>query len=600
MPEKDFDECGCSRNSLFSPPRRKLQDFQKALTTGSISMIYALDLFDFIEIKDRRENDKNYPYKGVDPVELQKYLLNSVRGTAAFRYFLKNLSLQTPLKSFSPDETKDRAVRQGNEFSVFRGSLTNLWLEIPTFYCLSEEQFSPNIQKEDIKYFFRFSTAGLIEVTIEIQIKDLPLIELLEFLLENRRNKYVSNEDSGKSPKPENDSISGKSRWDTAVENAVEFISQINWQASDSISRKTPENIGESEIEHLYFRPKAGEKNVSRRQRYSVVMLHNIECQNKKCRKRIPAAVIHEEISLLQCIMEGTLIAEKPGKLPLIPEVPKRKKLDFKDLSNWKDELCVFGEERCLIYFKELDVMETTQNHCENYADYWKSIVRGIEHSIAIRVTLNIIEAQTLKHLRLIPNLMLSITDDNLTPDDRERLKQFARRLSNIVNLLPSVRKVTVSASSFSSTHAVEKFQFLNDDCFHFSDILRNVSNNVDELTRFLMFFKQQQLQLTIDADNSKDAIRDRLITFLGLLLTIFSVCFLYFSFRADYTAVEFTMVNAQEIEKIETIRQFVASAFWIYIYSALGMFVLTLFLYNILKFFLKKFDEHRRNSKQS
>jgi len=70
--------------------------------------------------------------------------------------------------------------------------------------------------------------------------------------------------------------------------------------------------------------------------------------------------------------------------------------------------------------------------------------------------------------------------------------------------------------------------------CFKFSETLTNIQKNIDELTNFLTFFKQLQLQIRFDAENSREAKEDKKLNLIAIIFTVTSILYVSSSFMQD------------------------------------------------------------------
>lgn len=193
---------------------------------------------------------------------------------------------------------------------------------------------------------------------------------------------------------------------------------------------------------------------------------------------------------------------------------------NFEDLATWENELCIFAPERCLIYYSPDPIFlpgRTTAMEPVRQEDYWKCIVRGIEHTIAIRTALQVIQSNTTRELDKVPLLTKKITDGSISIEDEQYILHMADEVSNTFNMLPTLREILIPTSAFRASYAVNKFSYLN-NVLHLRDIQEHIERNVDELVIFLNKFTCVQLQAEIQRSELAIGIIGVLIATVALL----------------------------------------------------------------------------------
>lgn len=220
---------------------------------------------------------------------------------------------------------------------------------------------------------------------------------------------------------------------------------------------------------------------------------------------------------------------------------------DHVDVSTWENEICIFRPERGFIFFNNKHTLEASDKTVE-YKDYWRCIVRGVEYTVALRATLQLLESRTTRLLDSVPEILELLNSKNETHNvllknaeenkkrGEKRLKDLAEDLASVLKILPGLRSIAIPTNAFRSGHSVRKFKYLYNDCFNFKEILGNIQKNIDELTDFLTFFEQQQLQLDLDKKADDEAEKDRKLSLIALLLTITSIFYVFPSFVKDFS----------------------------------------------------------------
>lgn len=525
------------------------KNFDDAKPSGTVFVLHTYALFNFLENEDFNEIPKIYDF------------------------YIKEKNLCDE-KFSDVSQLEDQYIKDGDSFSIFKKRLHKAkinWLVKKTL-MYSVNPNSPN----ETKYYLRLSKNGIIEVREEFNIEDNMSVFLEDLLRFRKKDSRAKNSN-------ENDSL---------LEIVKKFVKLIIEDYPEKCSLKTEiKNIGEikTKPEHiakkdfylikfvqkwvlqilgnhsnLSSQPKGEKVELRERQRYVVIMFNNIECNKickkrwfdiikpkteKRCKNTISAKTLQENISVVQNILEGTLIFEEDSLSVFHPEAPQRVEKEIKDISTWKNEMCVFGTERCFIYFQPKTVLES-EGKVINYEDYWKCIVRGIEHTISVRTSLQILESATEKYMQQIPKLVTQfqkyekfdaekqINKKETYNEINKEINLLATNVSRILKYLPSLREVCVPTSAFRSSHAVDKFQFLNEECFRFTDILNHIQQNIDEMTNFLLFFKQQQLVINNNEESSREGRFDRYLTILGVILAFLATFYVAPSFINDFKTV--------------------------------------------------------------
>lgn len=514
-------KCDCTYESI--------QDWADARLVGSIYVVYSFDFFNYIAKEERKNVRKlfvEYDRRSGDSLLGGLNLAGiplTVGKEHTKRPAIRNQSEGNGWKIKPLIDISDRErdlINDGDKFSIFRRRLKRRWL--------IEKTYKLDMGDGQESYKVCLMKAGLIEVRKKVLLYDKErdtLLGVLRGLLRHRTTDPISERDPA-SP--------------IDVAGIVDvFASQIKKAVNKKLKSRGVDGpikpFSEADIEK-----KAAAR--ANRQKYVIILLSNILCS--KCDKTIPAAKIHDNQDVVAAFLQGSLIFDEMSPTLQLPSIPARLKERIMDQSTWTDEFCVFGGERCLIYFQPKTVMESPR-YVANYEDYWRSVVRGIEHTISVRTTLQILEAYTHELIGRIPDLMKTIVlfkanSKSADPKDyaalTDTILELADDVAHAIEILPKLRDVCVPSSAFRSGHAIEKFTFLNEKCFHFSAILENIQQNIDELTNFLLFFKQQQLEMAFDAENKKREKRDDTLSFIAVIFTIATVYYVFPSFLHDFS----------------------------------------------------------------
>lgn len=558
--------------------------------TGSLYLIYPIKIEDFIE-EIVIYSDGNILKKLKEPKEISNYV-NRFRGTEAFERFCgkdsviskeKEQSNKTEgrnLKKKEPDEKKDkdRKVREnGYHYSTFRRNLTDQWLSVNTKHIHPKEKENYQIPDEETfefecDYYVRLSYYGIVELRKEIKLENTNFFTLQKFLLGLKKELTDAQSDS---PNP-----LLSSSWDYVKNIFAEFInSELHGKTTGKgneylgkyykIISQCPSNNGNetvtneviSKIENgsefvLKSKDKI-KKDTLKRQRYAVILTDNIKYKNTPLKNiEIDTELVRP---LIRSILEGSLKKTNKGKY-ILPRMRNEPFTDLKNLSTWEKEFCFMGTERAFIYFEHTELTYTDNDeNVHPYKDYWEGIVRGIEHTVSVTALLKILHKQTTEYLCDVPILVRRFDEINRKSFDinaekneeraleqRKKLEsqvnelhkdlfEFARKVSNISNIVPKVRDICIPSSAFRSGMVVEKFEYLNEKCFNISTILKNMTDNLNELSDFLLFFQQQQLLIRINEAGNKVEEKNLNLGMIASLLTFASIIYVSASFWNDF-----------------------------------------------------------------
>ncbi|MBK7706469.1 MAG: hypothetical protein IPJ30_11990 [Acidobacteria bacterium] len=443
------------------------------------------------------------------------------------------------------DESNEerRIIENGDLFAVFKKRLhkepthdrpiPRNWLTVRTY----------SVTIGTSRYSVRLGKTGVIEIREEFDISatsqegdERSLAALLESLLRYRKPGETHQRKNVEVLLPIVRAFVLKLIESWPDELRAEIIKKYE-EKRDRINKKSllPRKRMPSEL-HLpeSLQDFVSEKRSRERQRYIVIVMRRIE--NRKGDLMSPED-LQEQIGLMQNLVEGTMILNEKEKVLETPPVPNRKKT-LKDFSTWDKELCVFGTERCIVYFRPKTVMEN-DGLVANYEDYWRCIVRGIEHTVSVRTVLHSLQTDTEQAMEMIPELVLEF--EKLSSKDKEQREQVKQKLEDLASrtadmfaLVPTIREITVTPSAFRSSHAVQKFEYLSNDCFGFPKILAHIQQNLNELTQMMLFLRQQEIVAETENESRRERRYDIFLSTLGVLFSIGAAIFVAPSFAED------------------------------------------------------------------
>lgn len=436
----------------------------------------------------------------------------SLRGSKDFLEAIRNLN---PSNLFILDKDDNETLERGHDLQVFRRHLIRDWL-FPTYHLQKElvdipdnPELANDLKKYDLR--IRLSRAGFLEVRLTRKINDEgeKIIDILSNLMELRSHKDA------------HDSISPQLK-------LVLFCVDMFLESLQHKITVTELNSNKKTILHL---PKnsANLEKLPYRQRYITLFLEEIFCTN--CNKRrVEADVLKTKYwQSLAAMLEGVLIRVNDDSPLIFPNMDNEVKKRIDDLASWKDDLCMFAPERCLIYFPEEKIIIPSRSGTVSvsYKDYWECIVRGIEHTVAIRAALQSIEYYTTSTLESDPRLIEKVVDGNITKEDKKDIRKMTQAFSYAYKTLPMLRDILVPSSSYRASYAVNKFEYLN-KILNMDEIKAHVERNVDELVSFIQFYSSMELQQEL---NQSQAAIDR----AGFIITIFALFIAAPSFLVDF-----------------------------------------------------------------
>lgn len=479
----------------------ELNPAQDMLVSGKIHILVVLNLMDFIS-------------PDADRADFER-----LRGGVAFAKAFRQLAPTNG--TFKLDEDEEATVVRGHAFQVFRGHVRSNWL-FPTYRLDSNKVAVTNSLPPDWSNEFelriRFSRTGFLEIkltklillsreahTTEDAHASVPMIDLLRDLME------IGSRDN---------------------ERGLPLQLRLALFCADTFLKALPPTVTVEEqkdgspistVLHLQSIGPSPE-DLPFRQRYTILFLHEIRC--RRCGHRInPRTLWQRDCKTLAAVLEGALI-EEHGQLAF-PELDDES-VRLEDLATWKEELCIFAPERCLIYFppKNIFLPGLFSPDPVHYQDYWKCIVRGIEHTIVVRAALQIVEWYTTRDLNEVPRLTKRVVDGEISDEDAQEIERLAQEVSNTFNMLPGLRDVLIPTSAYRASYAVNKFDRLQ-DVLYVDRIQEHVQRNVDELVIFLQFFSSMQLQEELNRG-------EETINQVGVVIALVSLFVAGPSFLAD------------------------------------------------------------------
>jgi len=467
----------CLVCSSKNPSEIPCSVIQNSVVEGELNFFFSVDMREFLSNSEDHEKD------------ITKAAFEKLQGSRKFAKALREMETDLELHQ----DAKSLLIKGFNN-GVFGGILTR-WLDFPTF----------RVAEGDEEWFIRCSWLGVFEIHLRKVVNKRDgynFVTIISEILKYRTRFDEGNEENGK--------IDEKNIWH-------KVFSKIN-AFCESVTQFNYENIRFKKTElnnHISF---------TQRQRYCVVMAKNIYCS--QCRRRLPAEVLSQN-TLLTSLLYSSLVSDinEDGKSYeqfediKIPEMT----VDLvKNLSTWNDEICSFGAERGFIYYNPNFIIEEYEDKYP-YDDYWKYILRGIQHTVTTRAALQSLQTQIKKLTDKLPGLISAI-DKNDYPTDAQKKnlppknqvstandEDLANSLANILQMMPQINTICIPTVTYKSNFAIEKFKYLNEECFDFPSILTSLRRDIRDVSTFLEFYKSYQLQIEVEKRRTEDRTRNKI-----------------------------------------------------------------------------------------
>ncbi len=400
-------------------------------------------------------------------------------------------------------------IRDGNRFAVFRKRLHR---ELETYVPRSREQFwltektyrFKDESASDRTFCLRLSKNGIIEVREEFRFpfnsegETGTLGDLLLHLLTYRT--------------PDAPLLGGSDQ--TLIDLVKRFVTHLCQAANDWRLVQIKTDGADSSDDpvkqrmNLLFANRLpefqldgiGKAGVYReRQRYTVIVFKQVEYAGGY----VSCSLLRASKGLSRSILDATLIynCDDADAMHLAPvRQMENDGSEIISFSTWENEMCVFGSERCVVYYNPTTVLHA-DGKVINYADYWRCIIRAIEHSVSVKTLVHLMEKGTIKAIRDVPRIVTLFHERSSTFRFRQRrqdevvieqeIDSLTEKTATVLKYLPSVREVAVASSAFRAGHVVDKFHHLYETRFHLSRVLSHIESYINLFTSFLQHFNQ-------------------------------------------------------------------------------------------------------------
>ncbi len=463
--------------------------------SGKIYIIMAINLGRFMAEDDKKS----------------RAIFRKMRGSNKYIQFLKKLEIAAPFNKLDSHVVGGDPwiEQQGYEVGVFRKRLLENWF-FPTYELdktAGLKKIDPRFVKSEIfqkewfrwdRFKIRLTRNGFILVKLSRKFYDTSLYNLSISLLEPEKDEVKTElfKIVSELPEPQRKSILSTIDhplpWQLAYQIIRIFINQqkeLRFDKKSAVKLTLPQDHETSPI----------------MEKHTVVFFRDIYTGEGNQKNKLKGSTILGNTNYGRAILTiwgGTLIGNAHNTEISFPSYSQREieKVSQKNLSTWNDEICLIGCERSVLYCPlseqsvHLPFKGQKGKKGIRYNDYWKCIIRGIEHIIALRSELQLVEYYTTREMDLISEFTQELTSQGISRQEKKEVNQLAKRVSNIFNMMPSIRDVLVAPSVFRASYAIEKFEHLI-NILGLREIEKHIQKNIEELNFFLSHYNNLVIQ---------------------------------------------------------------------------------------------------------
>jgi hypothetical protein len=484
---------------------------EKLCATGMVSLVMVMNLRRFIRTDDapaRRRAMSGNPQSAVSSADM----FDRLRGSAALAHFLEHDLC--PSLPFVIDTDEAHVETQGHELSVFRQYLIDTYF-FPTYRLtdsalaivdpalLADPLLAAHLRNWTFK--LRLTRNGMAVVKIERHLDRVPFADISAMILETQRFLPA------KHP-----AVNGgmPTQWQLAMDVVALFVRSCTYRF---VVRGSEESDPAVTVINLHDTYASGRLPLHDRHivyLFSEITLGSAPVGAADLRDRFG----HDVVGLL----ENSLVLREGASHYPAYKSDLIKTIFASDMATWEDEICLLTPETSFIWHPLATGEERVigggkrPNTQALYQDYWKSIVRGIEHIVALKNELQLIERQTTRLLEKVPDITRRATDGSLNKADRQAINDLATGIATLFRSLPQQRDLLVPSSVFRWSAAYRKFERLM-HLLGIHTIERHIQTNVEELNAFLSHFNSIQIQYA----SQRTSLRFALITLLFSLMII-------------------------------------------------------------------------------
>jgi hypothetical protein len=508
---------------------------------GSAYVILALDLAPFVKPQCRER-------------------LELLRGTHVFDEFLESLQLQDP--RFERDGRYQDLEQQGYELGIFNQILTQDNFA-PTYRLCKDSVVFPSHLRDNLQFknrflpvwdkwsfWLRLSSNGVVTIVMKRDFSERralvhisrDVLGLQEFFdMDSARAKLAELQDGLTEPEEEIeakiDSVREFMEWvsEHSLHGTEQERPAVVWQMAVEVIRQFIEachghlcSDGDSRPRDFDLELTADiERNEpeSVRERYTVFNFYEMthfSHKEKKHRILPPVEVLTDQgyARLASCLLEGVIL-EQVGeggrsKAHFYPvhSSTYADGLARLDCSTWEDEFCILTERSAIIYCRPREQNRAIfPSRRIQYADYWESLIRGIEFGVETKVLVQLAEQATASYLG--EALPLLRGDQRLNQKHLQRVDACA---ANAARLIAHLRTITAPHLIAQASYAVDKFDLLIKQA-GIPQILEHAEANLADLTSLLQ--RNHDLLLQIESQRMNELALAISVIFTGLTLSL-------------------------------------------------------------------------------
>jgi hypothetical protein len=434
-----------------------------------------------------------------------------VRGSGAYADFLKRLR---PSKWFELDAQEARIEAHGHELRTFRQYLIDNYF-FPTYQLMDNRlvlshatlQDRAALLRELERWIFkiRLTRNGLAVVKLERQLDSTTFIDITRMILEIQRVLPTT---------PAEPDLHIPAQSQLAMNVAARFVEACGDQWTISPQQSRPSRPITVQLTHQYPQNK-----LPLHDRHIVYLFSRITAGDQEITaQQLQAEHADSVVGLLESSM---LIEQEVFRYPRYKAGQVAQVFEA-DTASWEDEICLITSEASFVYCPMAERATAVLSGSARtdgqqiYADYWKSIARGIEHVVALKNEVQLLERDTTRLLETIPEITRKAADGNLSGADQREILNLAIGISGLFKSLPQQRDALVPSSVFRAGYATQKFKRLM-DLLGIYEIERHIETNVQELNAFLAHFNGIQLQQDAQRTNT-------IFSVLTIILSVLAV----------------------------------------------------------------------------
>lgn len=449
--------------------------------------------------------------KFIKRLSFNEEVFDQYRGDNTFFEAIKNLQTN-PASGFTIDMDEENRVRAGHTSSIFRGQFKREWLATTYRMAIQDQPEYANHRITDCR--IRLSRLGLAEVILTRQVGGEHqlaenLIDLLTALI------HVDTEIRGQ---PQN-------LWSLAVNCLNRFI----WAIGSIL--KVRRDISHSNRQRSFFRRMTSDIQLTLRGSYDLpyyppfitIVLEHVLCN--VCNRRLTASRLLETYpQALMSILEYPLRRQE-NTIRLSNISYRSLERLTNNISSRDGEFCVFTPNRCLIYYEPGAILLSfgTQPIEElEHREFWKSILRGIEHSISMRASIQIFEENTTGLFESMPELARVVADFHSTDDELRALVQLSHVMANYQKKILLLRSASTPKALFAMGTEFEAslFTYLYNSVLNFPESLDSIQRDVDVLTHFMLSSAGAAEQRLANSDSFSLSAIAISLSIIAMLLT--------------------------------------------------------------------------------